>query len=77
MREKYKDMQIPVKLIFDSEELAEIEGYRERFCKRINAEISTVEFIARMLEVGSKPHLKRQMEFYVDGKIDGKDIRNI
>lgn len=74
MSEKYKDFHIPVTIIFDDSELEEIEVYRAKFIERIGEEISVEEFIARMLEVGSKPHLKRQMEFYVVGKINGKDI---
>lgn len=77
MIEKHKELQIPVSIIFDDKELEEIEVYRRKFAERLGVELSTEKFIARMLEVGSKPHLKRQMEFYVDGKIDGKDIRNI
>lgn len=77
MKGNYKTLQIPVEIILDSAELEEIEGCRKRLVDRLGVDMTTERFIAHMLETGSKPHLKRQMDFYVDGKIDGKNIKDL
>lgn len=66
--EKYNTFKIPVEIILTDAEVAELEEYRRKASEK-GLNVSLEKLIAILLETGSKPHLRRQAAFYIDGKI--------